>query len=182
MENEFHQLPDSHQQPLDSAWLALLRQRFSEITARRVPADAVEDIVQDALGIVLVKGPAEAHRENLTEPSLRWSFNVLRNVIGNWYQKRRHHDTVEGLELADNQPDALAALTVAERAQTIHAAVDELRRRRPDCAEWLWSMAQGSKAGALAAGAGLETAAFYRIIYRCRRMLAEILQGKGVTS
>ncbi len=173
---------ESHQHPWDSAWLSLLRRRFAEIAARRVPADAVEDIVHDALGIVLAKGPAIARQENRSEPSLRWSFNVLRNVIGNWYQKRRRHEAVEDLDLHDNCPDALAALTTAERAQTIRAAVDELRRDRPDCADWLWSMAEGVKAGVLAERARMEQAAFYRKIYRCRRMLGEILQRKGVTS
>jgi len=166
---------------LDPAWLSLLRQRYTEIAARRVPQDAVEDIVQDALGIVLVKGPAQAHGEGLVDPPLRWSFIVLRNVIGNWYQKRRRHESVEGLELKDDRPDALASLTTAERAQTIRAAVDELRLERPDCAGWLWSMAQGTKAGVLAARARMEQAAFYRKIYRCRKMLAEILLRKGVT-
>ncbi len=172
---------DNHLPPLDPNWLTPLRQRFAEIAARRVPTDAVEDIVQDTLGIVLAKGPAEAHRAGDTEPSLRWCFNVLRNVIGNWYQKRRHHETVENHDLADERPDALAALAADEQARTIRTAVAELRRQRPDCADWLWSMAQGTKAGALADQARIEHSAFYRKIYRCRRLLAEILQRKGVS-
>ncbi len=167
--------------PLDPTWLSLLRQRFAEIAARRVPEDMVEDLVHDALGIVLAKGPAEAFRQGRSDPPLRWSFNVLRNVIGNWYQKRRHHETVDDHELHDGRPDALASLTTAERALSIRAAVDELRRSRPDCADWLWSMAQGAKAGVLAASARMEQAAFYRKIYRCRKLLAEILLRKGVT-
>ncbi len=167
---------------LDATWLSLLRRRFAEIAARRVPEDAVEDVVHDALGIVLVKGQAEAQRENRTEPTLQWSFNVLRNVIGNWYQKRRHHERVEGMELQDNSPDALAALTTEERAETIRSAVDELRQSRPHCAQWLWSMAQGIKAGVLAERASMQQAAFYRKVYRCRKLLAEILHRRGVTS
>ncbi len=166
---------------LDSQWLSLLRQRFMEITARRVPQEAVEDIVQDALKIILVKGPTEAKAEGRTDPPLRWSYNVLRNVIGNWYQKRRHHEGVDSLELEDDRPDALASLTADERAKTIRTAVDELRLKRPDCADWLWSMAQGIKAGVLAAQARIDQAAFYRRVYRCRKLLAEILLQKGVT-
>ena len=63
---------DNQQPSLDSNWLLQLRQRFAEITARRVPADAVEDVVHDALGVVLAKGLAEAQRNGSTEPSLRW--------------------------------------------------------------------------------------------------------------
>ena len=173
---------NKHSPSLDSAWLSLLRQRFTEIAGRRVPVDAVEDIVQDALGIVLVKGPAEARREGRAEPSLRWSYNVLRNVIGNWYQKRRRHEAVGDHDLRDERPDALAALTMAERSETIRSAVAELRLARPECAGWLWSMAQGTKAGILAERARIEHAAFYRRLYRCRQYLAEILHRKGVTS
>lgn len=168
--------------PLDSAWLSLLRQRFAEIAARRVPEDAVEDIVQDALGIILAKGLAQAREQGTLEPSLRWCFNVLRNVIGNWYQKRRHHESVEDLDISDTRPDALAALTTAERIQTIRGAMDELRDQRPHCAGWLWAMARGVKAGILAAKARMDEAVFYRKVYRCRKALAGILLRKGVTS
>lgn len=166
---------------MDQKWLSLLRQRFAEIAARRVPEDAVEDIVQDALGIVLAKGAAAANAEGTSDPPLRWSFNVLRNVIGNWYQKRRRHETVDDLEIADGRPDALAALTTEERAQTIRDAMDELRQGRPYCADWLWAMAQGVKAGILAARARVEEAVFYRRVYRCRKTLAEILVRRGVS-
>jgi DNA-directed RNA polymerase specialized sigma24 family protein len=161
-------------EPLDATGLIQLRQRFSEIAARRVPESAVDDVVQDALGIVLAKGG--------TQPDLRWSFAVLRNVIGNYYQKRRHHDSLEAVEVADDRPDALAALTTDERHRTIRTAVDELRLDRPDCAAWLWSLAQGTKAGELAARAQLDRDAFYRKIYRCRQQLAAILRRKGVTA
>ncbi len=166
---------------MDSSWLSLLRQRFAEIAARRVPADAVEDVVHDALGIILAKGPAEAAGSGAAEPSLRWCFVVLRNVIGNWYQKRRRHETVEDRDFRDDSPDALAALATAERARTVRAAVAELRLERPDCAGWLWSMAQGTKAGELAEREGIEHSAFYRKIYRCRQKLAELLRRKGVS-
>ncbi len=161
-------------EPLDATWLIQLRQRFSEIAARRVPESAVDDVVQDALSIVLVKGG--------TQPPLPWSFTVLRNVIGNYYQKRRGHQSLDGVEVQDDRPDALAALTTDERHRTIRTAVDELRQERPDCAGWLWSLAQGIKAGQLADRAQLDRDAFYRKIYRCRQQLAAILRRKGVTA
>ncbi len=164
-----------------SHWISQLRQRFSEVARRRVPSDAVEDLVQDALSIVWNKGPAEAIKDGRDHPSLRWSFNVLRNVIGNYYQKRRSFDSVDDHEFPDEKPDVLAAMTMQERSQSIRAAVDELKESRPSCAHWLWSMAQGIKAGVLAEKDGLEHAAFYRKIYRCRKMLAEILQRRGVS-
>ena len=165
---------------LDTRWLSRLRSRYTEIAGRRVPADAVEDIVQDALRIVLTKGPAAAARAGDATPPMRWCFQVLRNVIGNWYQKRRDHGTVDGLDLPDDRPDPLASLTADERARTIRLAVDELRMRSRECADWLWAMAEGMKAGPLAARAGIDPKDFYRRIYRCRQTLADILKGKGV--
>lgn len=164
----------------DTRWLSRLRSRFAEIAGRRVPVDAVEDIVHDALQIVLTKGPAAAAEAGDPVPPMRWCFQVLRNVIGNWYQKRHDHGTVEGLDLPDDRPDPLASLAADERARTIRSAVDELRLRSRECAEWLWAMADGVKAGRLAERAGIEKADFYRRIYRCRQTLADILKGKGV--
>lgn len=169
-------------EPLDATWLFHLRQRYAEIAARRVPESAVDDVVQDAMGIVLSKGLKEARNQGLNQPSVRWSFTVLRNVIGNYYQKRREHEQLDDLQLSDQRPDALAALTSEERRQTIRSAVDELGQKRPNCAHWLWSLAQGEKAGPLALKAQLDRSAFYRKIYKCRLALAEILRGKGVTA
>lgn len=173
-------LRENHPRSLDPDWLAHLRARYAEIAARRVPEDAVEDLVQDALGIVLAKGPDAARGAGMDEPPLRWCFTVLRNVIGNWYQKRRHHGDVQALEWADDRPDPLAALTTAERDETVRAAVAELRRAHRRCADWLWSLAQGMKPGALADEARMDRAAFYRRIHRCRGALAEILRRRGV--
>ena len=167
---------------LDPRWLAQLRERFAEIAARRVPESAAEDVVHDALAVVLAKGLAEADRHGQPDPPLSWSFTVLRNVIGNYYQNRRGHESVDGMELTDDRPDVLAALTTAERARTIRSAVDDLRRENAECADWLWSLAQGGKVADLARRAQLDPSVLYRRLYRCRRKLAEILRGKGVTA
>lgn len=174
-------IQENHQN-FSTQWLTMLTGRFTEIAARRVPENVLEDIVQDAMGIVLTKGVAEARRQQSAEPPLRWCFLVLRNVIGNYYQKRRQHDSVSEMDLHDDRPDALAALTQDEKNRTIHRAMDQLRQGHPDCASWLWGLAQGRKPGALARKANMEEAAFYRRIYRCRKKLAAILVQKGVTS
>lgn len=169
-------------QPLDATWLIELRQRFAEIATRRVPESAVQDVVQDAMQVVSTKGRTEARKQGQEQPSLRWSFTVLRHVIGNFYQKRRDHESVDDMPLAARHPDVLSALTTEERNQTIRLAVDELGHKRPDCARWLWSLAQGEKAGPLAMKAELDRVVFYRKIYQCRQALAQILRGKGVTA
>ncbi len=165
---------------IDPAWLATLRARMLEIAGRRVPDDTVEDVVQDAVSIVLEKGPGIAVREGTANPPLAWCFVVLRNVIGNWYQKRRSHDDVDTIDLADAASDPIDALDHERRHRAVHAALATLRAVSEECARWLWAMARGQRPADLAAGAGLEPAVFYRRVYRCRKKLEEILRREGV--
>ena len=84
------------------------------------------------------------------------------------------------MELPDQRPGPLEALAADERKDLVRAAVAELRRAHRHCADWLWAVAGGRKPGALARDAGLEPAAFYRRLHRCRGLLAEILERRGV--
>lgn len=164
----------------DPDWLVPLRERLMEIARRRVPEDAVEDLVQDALRIVLERGIPLAREQGHDRPSLKWCFMTLRNVIGNWYQKRRDHADADGLTLAAPGPDPLAALHREEEARRVRQAVGELREQAPDCASWLWQVAEGRRPAALAEQAGIEAAAFYRRLYRCRKKLELILRERGL--
>lgn len=171
-------MQDARTSGSDPHWLEPLRVRLSEIARRRVPDDAVEDLVGETIRIVLERGLPLAREQGQDRPPLKWCFMTLRNVIGNWYQKRRDHRDVESLELADPGPDPLSALTREERDRRIHEALAELRRRSHDCASWLWSVAEGVKPATLATEAGIEAGAFYRRLYRCRKKLEALLSEK----
>ncbi len=69
----------------EAALFEKLRVRFLAIAKRRVREDDVEDLVQDALRIVLQKQGGR----NRFPGVLVWSLVVLRNVIGNYYQAKR---------------------------------------------------------------------------------------------
>lgn len=165
---------------LPAAWLAPLRDRMVAIARRRVPEDAVEDVVQDALKVIADRGPARAAQDGNPTPPLAWCFQVLRNVIGTWYGARRDTTDVDDVTLADTRPDPLESLDRAQRAQHVRRAMDALAANSADCARWLWAMADGRKPAALASDEGIETAAFYRRVYRCRRKLEELLLAEGV--
>lgn len=171
---------DSDATGLDPTWLAHLRDRFLGIARRRVPAAVLEDVVQDALTVVCLKGQDTARRENRSTPHLRWCFAVLRNVIGDFYRQRPMSQDTGDQQIADPGPEPLAALATAEQVAAVRRGLAELRVTHRQCADWLWARAEGERAGELAARAGLEPAVFSRRLYRCRMHLAAILERMGV--
>jgi len=81
----------------ENALLADLRVRFLDLAKRRVGEEEAEDLVQDALRVVHEKHPARPSPDGF----LPWALTVLRNVIGNHYQRARRRDRVEGARLDD---------------------------------------------------------------------------------
>jgi DNA-directed RNA polymerase specialized sigma24 family protein len=62
--------------------LTLLQERLAYVARKRVPEDAVRDVVQDTLLILLKKLPElDSGRDVLS-----YTFLILRQVIGNYYQ------------------------------------------------------------------------------------------------
>lgn len=164
----------------DAAWLASLRARFVQIARRRVPEDVAEDLAHDAMRVVLEQGSSFADKEDLDHPPLKWCFMTLRNVIGNWYQKRRRYEDLDHLHLVDARPDPLDALAEQQRRRRIRATLDRLRGGSAECAHWLWEIARGVKPAQVARNAQIEIAAFYRRLYRCRKKLQELLTEEGL--
>lgn len=157
------------------AWLTTLRQRFTEIAARRVEAAVVEDLVQDALRVVLEKGG--------DRPRLDWCFQVLRNVVGNYYRREK---TRRRFVVADPEGDAdastdevsvLAALESDEMVRILTSGVDMLG---PPCAGYLGALMGGASPADVAESEGLQAAVFYRRLYRCRQKLRDWLRAKGM--
>ena len=161
--------------------LALLRERFLSVARRRVDAEALEDIVQRALQVV-VENAGDAPVKHL--PALAWCFQVLRNTIGNYYQKRRTDRRIErGTAMHDAQsglPTPLEALEASEASAAIHAALDALGAGDATCGRYLARLMEGTSPRALAVDEGLIEAVLYRRVYRCRAKLRQILLEKGV--
>lgn len=159
------------------AWARELRARFVEITARRVEPAAVEDLVQDAMRIVLEKsagGPAR----------LDWCFQVLRNVIGNHYRRertrRRHlvHDEARAaaVPVAGHGLESLAA---EEAARLIQEGIEATG---PPCDAYLAQLVAGASAASLADTERIEPAILYRRLYRCRQRLRQWLRDRGIAA
>ena len=157
------------------AWLTELRQRFVAVARRRVPEDAVEDVDQDALRIV--------HERGGDRPDLPWCFQVLRNTIGNWYQRQkvRARDlSPEDAALPNAAPTPLEALEDREVERALRESIEKIGGGDTGCAHYLQRLMRGDAPARIAEDEGLDPAVLYRRIYRCRGKLRELLRERGV--
>ncbi len=166
------------------AWLAALRERFVAIARRRVPAEAVEDIVQDTLRVVVEKGWNGPGAEVDGRPGLAWCMQALRNVIGNHYQRARVRAARSAgaapLEaVADPGRDPLEALASRDAERLVHDALERMGATDPRCGWWLARLADGHTPGELARASSIEENAFYRRLWRCREKLRALLAERG---
>jgi len=169
-------------------WFAELRRRFLAVAGRRVPSEMVEDIVQDALGVVYEKGVQPGLGDEVDgRPALAWCFQVLRNTIGNYYQRER----TRSAHIADDAEPELVPATASgttplealheRQVETALAqALDDVDRDGGQCGRYLRELAAGRPPVDLATDEGVVPAVFYRRVYRCRQRLREVLRERGV--
>ncbi len=166
------------------AWLARLRERLLAVASRRVPAEAVEDVVQDALRVIVERKVLEAGAVIDDLPGLAWCFQVLRNTIGNYYQKTRTRRAWQ--EQASSHvetpapPTPLDALESEEATRVILATLREMRDDSESCGRYLERLAHGAAPADLARAEGVDPAVLYRRIYRCRYKLRMRLIERGI--
>lgn len=163
-------------------WLEDLRSRMLGLARRRVPADAAEDLVQDAMRVIVEKGGSSAAGDEIDgRPRLAWCLQVLRNVIGNHY---RRAETRKKLIDGSIEPESLGRLLEArsseDRIRAIEDGLAELSAADANCGRYLTRMADEVPAREIARDEGIETHALYQRLYRCRAKLRRILKGKGV--
>ena len=159
-------------------WLNKLRQRFMEVASRRVDDSDVEDVVQEALRIVVEK-------RGDSGVSLPWCFQVLRNAIGNYYRRegtrRRRLSAQSDDDAGTATPSRFAEeLDSRETLVLIEDALDEMRDSDPQCGRYITRLVADAKPHDVAAEEGLEPAVFYRRLYRCRQKLRALLRTRGV--
>jgi len=177
-----------------SGLFSALRVRFLQVAKRRVHEDHLEDVVQDALRIVLDKYRTRTGDIGI----LVWSFTVLRNVIGNHYQSRKR-DVGRTTHVEDWQTFSPAAVVMdptrdretVEFTSRLEAAIASLARKSPRCgrlfANLLKSYGEGGgqrdvsrRALELAQDedSDLSRNTFYVALHRCRAQLRAILDAE----
>jgi DNA-directed RNA polymerase specialized sigma24 family protein len=174
---------------VESALFGALRVRFLALAKRRVQEDHAEDVVQDALKIVHERYAAAGQERSI----LVWSLTVLRNVIGNHYQKRgreqerfSHVEDIQRLAETAAAPDA--ALTSSSLQRGLELAIAELGERYPRCGTifqaFLSSLERGGSPREISTRAlrivqraqpDLKRNAFYVALHRCRGYLRDLL-------
>lgn len=125
-------------------------------------------------------------------PPLAWCFQVLRNTIGNWYQRERTrraaadpmsiaHDQLRAATAPGQPLTPLEALERSETASLLGEALRALAAGSESCGRYLRGIGDGQKPAAIARREGVEEAALYRRIYRCREKLRALLAARGVS-
>lgn len=175
----------------EAALFDALRVRFLALAKRRVQLDHAEDVVQEALAVVLRK-----YRDLPPDRGiLVWSLTVLRNVIGNHYQSRRRDgeqttqvDDWHAVAEARVDDDPLVRLAADEAAARLEDAIGRLARTSPRCglifARLLDAMDRGGTAREVSTRAldlvqrdlpELNRNSFYVSLHRCRAQLRAVL-------
>jgi len=144
----------------------------------------VEDVVQEAMRVIAEKGIDRAALPLEGVAPLAWCFQVLRNTIGNHYQRQRTRQRwtesdADAGERAQN-PRVLESLDSEQTLLVVEGALGEMARSDPTCAAYLSRLADGARPGEIADDESVERPAFYRRLYRCRQKLRDILIEKGV--
>lgn len=169
----------------EAALFETLRVRFLEIAKLRVREDDSEDVIQDALQIV--------HGKYRDRPAGRgiliWSLAVLRNVIGNYYQKRARLGRGEPFDDRRHSPTADSDPLLDQGGEEIFAALQHLSGEQPRCGEFfrrvLASFAEGGDPAQINRRAlqklrrdhpGMSRGSLYVALHRCRKRLREILE------
>ena len=164
-------------------WLTRLRERFVEVTTRRVDDSDIEDVVQEALRIVAEKHirPNVALIDEL--PRIAWCFQVLRNVIGNHYRReevRKRRMQQPGGHEGSTPARFAEELESRDNLRLIEDAISEMHNNNENCGRYLARLIDGDTPQDVANEEDLAPAVFYRRLYRCRQKLRALLSVRGV--
>jgi DNA-directed RNA polymerase specialized sigma24 family protein len=198
--DELSDLAESGDRPAADCLFRLLRVRLIQVAKHRVQDADAQDLVQDALRIVL-----ERHHERRAGSGiLVWSLAVLRNVIGNYYQarkrERRHLSLGEG-------PDTVSTTGLrsgtagggevelpggSELVERMTLAVESLARRYPRCGGIFRAILESLDGGGGPRDVSsralekvrrefpdLSSGSFYVALHRCRTRLRDLLAESG---
>ncbi len=161
--------------------LEKLREIFTALAKRRIRnGDDAEEIVQDALLTIVEKHADQAFEKGF----MQWAYGVLRNKIGNYYQKRdrraQHSRGVEDVDLRvrpDDSPSPLEQLRESELRSRIQTAWSRLGEH---CRKLLWMLYRGyPREEIFRAFPEYDFKVVNTKIFRCRNYLKRLLRKEG---
>lgn len=169
----------------ETALFETLRVRFLDVAKRRVRDEDCEDLTQDALRIVHAKYGTRHEKSGI----LPWAFTILRNVIGNYYQKRERRGVDEKY-----RDDVFAGIATEPEAhfdtgERIVDAVMILSKKHARCGRIfrriIESLADGGSPNEISSRAFQSTQSdepsltrgnYYTSLHRCRSRLREVVR------
>lgn len=165
-------------------WLVMLRERFTEVAARRVLAEDVERVVSEAMRAVTDSDIAPGVDSIQGAPPVAWCFQVLRNTIGRYYRDEalRERRLIQGTTAS---PTALArpieCISPHATLSLVAAAVEQMSTTEPHCALFFNRFVEGAHPHEIIAEDDLDPTEFHRYLFGCRRKLRELLRTQGVS-
>lgn len=157
-----------------SAWdeiFVFLRARISALAKHRIERD-YEDVVQETLMTVYEHLSELRDAEHL----LTFATKVLRNKIGNFYQRRdRQSHYLEDQRRGHPIYDPNELWDMQESIEILFHALDRLGQRRPRCRDLLLELADGASIEELCEEFDLPRTRIHYRLFRCRRALRSIL-------
>jgi DNA-directed RNA polymerase specialized sigma24 family protein len=141
------------------------RRRLLAVVRRRVPAQDVDDVVQQVLCDALASGGMPRDPDGLA----RWLVGVARHKTADLYRERARSGEAEGADV-----EAIAAPAPPLEARAVMHAMTAAVSREPRGAqtlEWVVREAQGERLDEMAREANLAPAAVRQRVSRLRRLL-----------
>lgn len=155
----------------EEVFFANVRERIAAVAKKRIRGAGYEDVVQEALIIIKAKLPELEDEKSL----MPFVFQILRNCIGNHYQKVRTEQ-----KYIDFSADTSHALCFDENqdwSKLLSKAIAHLKRDHARCAQLLEALMRSAEIQELKSLLNLDEANVYRTLYRCRNRLKEIITG-----
>jgi len=149
--------------------LSLLQERIAYVARRRVPENAVQDIVQETLLVLLNKLPELDSGRDI----LAYTFRILRRVIGNYYQTEktlRKHFQPQTFEPAAHPFEKLDSEIYLDQI------LEKCRQVNGDYSKIIKMVRDGYSIEEIAVETGCSSnQALYNRIHRSRRLLKKII-------
>lgn len=146
-----------------------IRLRMIAVARKRIQGDASQDVVQEAMMILNSKLDQVKDEKEV----LPFAFQILRNCIGNYYNKVRREQRI--IEFSDSAEQAGIVDENSDWLEILTKAISHLRVDSPRCAQLFEALLGSAEIEDLRKLLDLTADNVYRTLYRCRNRLKKIL-------